>query len=184
MAKQETQITTVTMLNGDVVDFPGKRRIIKTTNIEADGTINIRLDFVNGETRHFTVPQALLAKFAAHGAEQKLGDETAGLTDIDDCVIAIDDLTERLNKGEWNIKRESGGMAGASVLAKALIEHTGKTPEQIKQFLSTKTQAEKQALRANAKIRPIVERIEAEKAAKKSNGAGVDTEALLGELEV
>lgn len=180
MAK-DTQITTVTMLNGDVVDFPGKRRIIKTTTIGDDGSITVRMDFVNGEVRFFVVPQELLAKFAAHGAEQKLGDETAGLTEIDDCVMAIDELMERLGKGEWNVKREAGGMAGASVLAKALVEHTGKTPEQIKAFLSTKTQAEKQALRANAKIKPIVERIEAEKVAKKSS---IDTDSLLGELDV
>lgn len=181
MAKQEPQITTVTMLNGDVIDFPGKRRMLKSTSIGDDGSISLRMDFINGETRHFTVPTSLLAKFAAHGAEQKFGDETAGLTEIDDCVLAIDDLIDRLGKGEWNIKREAGGLAGTSVLAKALIEHTGKTPEEIKQFLSTKTQAEKQALRANAKIKPIVERIEAEKASKKG---GVDTDAMLGELGV
>ena len=52
--------------------------------------------------------------------------------------------------------------------------------EQIKQFLNGKSQAEKVALRNNPKIKPIVERIEAEKASKKAN---VDTDAMLGELE-
>ena len=51
-------------------------------------------------------------KFAAHGAEQKLGDEIAGLEDVDDCVIAIDSLIDRLYNGEWSVKREAGGMAG------------------------------------------------------------------------
>jgi len=178
MAAKETQITTVTMLDGRIVDFPGKRKMLKESIIQ-DGQVQVRLDFVNGESRLFTIPNDLLLKFAAHGAEQKLGDETAGLAEIDDAVMAVDDLTDRLNKGEWNVKREANGMAGTSVLAKALVEHTGKTIEQIKAFLATKTQAEKSALRSNAKIKPIVERIESEKASKKSS---VDTDALLGEL--
>jgi hypothetical protein len=72
-------------------------------------------------------------------------------------------------------------MAGTSVLLRALIEHNAgrKSVEEIKAWLKGKTQAEKNALRGSAKLKPIVDRIEAEKAAK---NAKVDTEALLGEL--
>lgn len=178
MAKAETQITTVTMTDGSVVDFAGKRKLLKTAQ-EVDGKVQVRLDFRNGETRLFTVPDALMNKFAAHGAEQKLGDCIAGLDDIDDCVMAVDEVIDRLYNGEWNAKRESTGMAGSSVLARALVEHTGKSAEEIKAFLATKSQAEKVALRNNPKIKPIVERIEAEKVSKKSD---VDTDALLNEL--
>ena len=178
-AKPETTVETVTMTDGRVVDFAGKRKLLKTA-AEVAGKVQITLDFRNGETRAFTIPDDLLSKFAAHGAEQKLGDEIAGLSDTDDCVIAIDDLIDRLYNGEWNVKREASGMAGTSVLARALVEHTGKSMEQIKAFLSTKTQAEKVALRNNPKVKPIVERLEAEKVSKASK---VDTEALLGELE-
>jgi len=180
MAAKETQITTVTMLNGDIVDFPGKRRMLKETIIdEAAGTVTVKLQFINGETRMFQIPPSLLLKFAAHGAEQKYGDETAGLTEVDDAVLAVDDLNDRIQKLEWNVKREASGMAGTSILAKALVEHTVKTIEQIKAFLSVKSQAEKAALRANSKLKPIIERLEAAKATKAS---AVDTEALLGEL--
>ena len=72
-------------------------------------------------------------------------------------------------------------MAGTSVLVRALVEHTGKTVEAIKAFLANKSQAEKVALRNNPKVKPIVDRIESEKAAKKSS---VDTDALLDELAV
>lgn len=181
MAAKETQITTVTMLDGRVVDFPGKRRMLKQTIIGDDGSVKIRIDFVNGETRLFTLNPALILKFAAHGAEQKFGDETAGLTEVDDAVMAVDDLNDRLTAGEWNVKRESNGMAGTSVLAKALVEHTGKTIEEVKAFLATKTQADKAALRTNSKLKPIIERIEAAKAKKSES---VDTEAMLNELEV
>lgn len=179
-AKPETTVETVTLTDGRIVDFAGKRKLLKESSVTADGKVAVRLDFRNGETRLFTIPDALLNKFAAHGAEQKLGDEIAGLTDIEDCILAVDELIDRLYNGEWSVKREANGMAGTSVLVRALVEHTGKTVEQIKQFLSGKSQAEKVALRNNPKIKPIVERIEAEKASKKAN---VDTDAMLGELE-
>ena len=192
MAKAEPVITTVTMDDGRVVDFPGKRKLQKTSTISADGVVTVRLDYVNGETRLFTMPESLKARFAAHGAEQKLGDQIAGLkgkdggeADIDDCVFAVDELMDRLNKGEWSLTAAAGnGMAGSSVLAKALVEHTGKPMDKIKEFLSGKTHAEKVALRGNDKLKVIVERLEAEKAARStSKGSPVDTNALLGELE-
>ena len=180
MSKPETQIETVTMTDGRVVDFAGKRKLLKESSVNADGKVEVRLDFRNGETRLFTIPDAMLNKFAAHGAEQKLGDEISGLTDTEDCVLAVDDLIDRLYNGEWNVKRESNGMAGTSVLVRALVQHTGKSVEDIKTFLTGKTQAEKVALRNNPKIKPIVEQIEAEKASKKG---AVDTDALLAGLE-
>lgn len=182
MAKQETAVETVTMQDGRVVDFAGKRKLLKESMVTPTGEVQVRLDFRNGETRLFTVPPALRDKFAAHGAEQKLGDEIAGTDEVDDCVLAIDNLIDRLYNGEWTVKRESSGMSGTSVLLRALVEHTGKTAEAIKAFLMGKSQAEKVALRNNPKIKPIVDRIEAEKAAKASKSS-VDTDALLGELE-
>ena len=179
MAKVETAIETVTMEDGKIIEFAGKRKLLKTSTISPAGEVAVRMDFRNGQTRTFTVPGTMLAKFAAHGAEQKLGDEIAGLDDIDDCVMAADELIDRLYNGEWGIKREANGMAGTSVLARALCELTGKTREQIKAFLAGKSQAEKVALRNSGKVKPIVDRIESEKASKKSN---VDTDALLGEL--
>lgn len=177
-AKKETQVTTVTTRDGKIVEFAGKRKMLKTS-FEREGKIVTRLDFLNGEFREFTIPDTLLNKFAAHGAEQKLGDEIAGVDDVEDCVLAIDSLIDRLYNGQWAIKRESSGMSGTSVLLRALVEVTGKSVEAIKAFLSTKTPAEKIALRNSAKIQPVVQRLEAEKAAGKST---INTDELLAEL--
>ena len=171
-------VETVTLSDGRKVDFVGKRKMLKETLIE-NGQVSIRLDFRNGETRTYSIPQDLILRFAGHGAEQKYGDETAGVDDIDDMVLAVDDLDGRIQKGEWSIKREGGGMAGTSVLLRALMEFSGRTAEQVKEFLGSKSQAEKLALRNSPKVKPIVERLESEKAAK---GSKVDTEALLGAL--
>lgn len=183
-AKKEPVVETVTMDDGRVVDFTGKKKLIKESLIDAaSGEIKVRLDWRNGETRIFTVPTALLAKFAAHGAEQKLGDEISGVEAIEDCVQAVDELIERLNKGEWSLKRDASGLNGASILARALVEVYGKSPEQIRAFLSTKSAAEKSALRESPKLRDVIAKLEAEKAAKRKDKAPIDTDALLGGLE-
>lgn len=181
--KAKATVEKVTMTDGRIVEFVGKRKLLKES-IFTDGETTlalplIRLDFRNGETRTFELPEALLLKFAAHGAEQKLGDETAGEDDVDDMVLSVDELIERLNKGEWSIKREGGGMAGTSVLIKALMEYSGHPLERVKEFLKNKTQADKVALRQSEKLKPIVDRLEAEKLAK---SAKVDVNALLSTL--
>lgn len=181
--KGQVQYETVTMEDGRIVDFAGKTRLMKTAEVK-DGVHTVRLDFRNGVTKTFTLPQDLLSKFALHGAEQKLGDEVAGVTDLDDAVIAIEELIARLDKGEWAVRREPGSsVAGSSVLVRALVEQSGKTAETIKAFLANKSHAEKMALRANPSIKPIIDRLEAEKAAKATKkGPAVDTDALLAEL--
>jgi len=175
---------TVRMDDGRDVEFGGKRKMLKTSTIdEASGEVVVRMDFVNGETRTYNIVSALMAKFAAHGAEQKLGDEIAGVEDVEDCVIAIDAILIRLENGEWNVKRDANGMAGASVLAKALIELTGKSKADIMVFLGTKSHAEKIALRTNPKLDGIVKRLEAEKASRSTKkGSTIDSDALLAGL--
>ena len=171
-------VEQVKMTDGRTVEFVGKRKMLKESFINGM-EVDIRLDFRNGETRTFRIPDSLLIKFAAHGAEQKLGDETAGVPEVEDMILGVDELIGRLEKGEWSTQREGGGMTGTSVLMKALMEHSGRTAEQVKAFLVGKSQKEKLALRASPKIKPIIDKLEAEKQAKSND---VDTEALLGGL--
>lgn len=178
--KPKSEKISVTMNDGQTVEFNKKQKLVKTSNIADDGTVSIRLDFVNGEVRHFTSPPSLIARFAAHGMEQKLGDAIAGETDIGDAVLSVDDLIKRLNEGEWNITRAAGAFAGTSILIQALVEASGKSVDDIKAFLANKTQAEKLALRRSEKLKPIIDRLEADKASKSKNA--VDTDSLLGEL--
>src|SRR5208282_600443 len=173
-------VEAVKMTDGRVVEFVGtKRKMLKESLFGESGDIAVRLDFRNGETRTFPLPKTLIAKFAAHGAEQKLGDETAGEEDIDDMIIAVDTLIARLENGEWSTKREGGGFAGTSVLLRALVEYRTQVAEskgetadvatitaKVKEFLSDKKQAEKMALRTSPKLKSIVERLEAEKTAR------------------
>lgn len=178
--KTPAEKISVSMEDGSTVAFNKKQKLVKTSTIGDDGSVSVRLDFTNGAVRNFTIPASLMSRFAAHGAEQKLGDAIAGETDVNDAVLSVDDLIVRLSNGEWSVKREAGAFAGTSILIQALVEASGKDVEAIKGFLSTKSQAEKIALRRSDKLRPIIERLEAAKAKNSKNA--VDTDSLLGEL--
>jgi len=182
-SKKEPNVTEVTMDDGTVVTFPGKRRLLKSSTISEDGfTVETRFDFVNGEFRIFKIEadNKLFAKLAAHGAEQKIGDEIAGLDDIEDAILAVDNLMDRLKEGKWQAERESSGLAGTSILARALIKQSGKSAQVVKEFLKGKTNAEKLALRNNPAIAPII--AELEKNRKKKVKEAIDTDSLLEEL--
>ena len=95
-AKSTVEKIAVTMADGREVAFNKKQKLVKTSEFGEDGSVSVRLDFVNGETRNFVIPTDMLNRFAAHGAEQKLGDAIAGETIIDDAILAVDDLLTRL----------------------------------------------------------------------------------------
>lgn len=181
--KPATTVTPVKMTDDRIVDFPGKRRLQKSTFISPEGEVTVVLDYVNGETRTFKPRLDMYPIYVGHGAEQKLGDEMAGIDDLDDAILAVDNLIENLNKGEWKQKGDASGMAGTSILLKAMVEYTGKTIELVKEFLKDKTPAEKAALKTSKipnktgqTIKGIADRLEEEKAAK---GSKADAATLL-----
>jgi hypothetical protein len=183
-AGTKTEKVTVQMSDGRSQDFNKKQKLVKTSTIGDDGSVTTVLDFSNGETRTFSVPTSspIFSRLAAHGAEQKLGDAIAGESDINDAVLAVDDVLGRLNNGEWNVTRQAGSFTGTSILIQALVEASGKSVEDIKGFLGNKSQAEKFALRRSEKLKPIIDRLEADKASR--NKTSVDTDAMLADLGV
>lgn len=181
--KKERVEEKVVMSDGREVIFVGKRKLLKEVMIEGS-VVKVRFDFRNKETRTFQLPDALLLQFAGHGASQKIGDETAGEEDVDDMTIAVDELIDRLNKGEWRTKAEGGGFGGASILVKALVEKTGKPTEEVKAFLKkaveggTTYQKLNDAFAEDDEVGPIIKRLKKEKA----GDSKVDTKGLLGGL--
>jgi hypothetical protein len=177
--KEKTPSTVVEMSDGRKVEFVGKRKMLKTAEVEGTNAV-LRIDFLNGETRKVSVDQTdpLYARYAAHGLSQKIGDEAAGEETVDDMVVSIDAIIERLAKGEWGTERKAGdGFSGASVVIKAIMEATGKDLAFVKNFLETKLAAGKEAgltrqkLYASFKVpgtktAPIIERLEREKLTK------------------
>lgn len=188
-AKKAVEYNAVTMTDGRVVEFPGKRKMIKESFKGEGGDLYVRLDFVNGETRLIKLHPDLIEKYALHGAEQKYGDETAGVEDVADMVVAIDALDSRLSQGVWTKEREGGGgFAGASIVLRAIAEVKGVSIEKVKAFVEAKLAGDnaptRQALynsfRQVPAIKAVIDRLEAEKAAK--GGKVADAEAALAEL--
>jgi len=205
--KAKAEVLTVTMEDGRSVDFAGKRKVLKETVIDESlivvdgdvmqisaGAIAVRMDFRNGATRLLPIPLSLLARFAGHGGEQKFGDELASPADKplseDDMVIAIDDLFADIAAGKWGKGRAAGGggVSGASLVVRAIMEASGKDLATVKAFLEKKLAADPQLTRPalyNSFRAPgtatgaIIKRLEEEKLTKT---AKIDADAALAEL--
>ena len=182
--RAKAEVEQVTMTDGRTVGFAGKRKMVKETLEKG-----VRFDFRNGETRTFTIPDSLMTRLAVHGAAQKIGDETAGVEDVEDMVVGVDEIISRLSAGEWGAQRASAGdsFSGASVVIRAICEATGKSVADVKAFLQKKLDGDPKLTRAalynsfrnpSSKTGQIIERLEREKRSK----TAVDADALLGEL--
>lgn len=185
--KPKTEVVSIKMLDGRVVDFPGKRRIQKEGLVGPNGELAVRFDFRNGETRLLQLRPDMIAKYALHGAGQKGHDEVAGLkddkgqpADIDDMVLAMEELFDRLAEGKWESREPGESTAGMSILLTAICNVTGKPRDVIKNYLKDKSKAQKDALAASAKYKDEVARLRALREATKPK---VDTAALESEIE-
>lgn len=185
------EVVTVEMSDGRMVPFTGKAKMLKDVDAEAG---KVRFDFRNGETRSFDVEgSTLLLRLACHGASQKIGDETAGEDDVDDMVLAVDSILERLGRGEWGAVRARGdGFAGASIVLRAMAEATGKPIADVKAFFENKLKAAQvrgetltrkdlydSVRKPGTKTGDIIARLENEKKAK---AAKFDGDELANEL--
>lgn len=167
-----------------VLEFGAKEKVKKMSSVKPDGAIEVKFAFRNGQVRTFDMGPAdpLYSRAAMHGLDQKFGDEFAGLADPDDCVLAFEDLATRIGSGEWNMARQSDGMAGVSILAKALVRLTGKTIEQVKEGLKSLTAAQKAALRKQPAVAKVINELEEEREARKPTDKRIDADALLSQF--
>ena len=180
---QAAEKIKVQMEDGRICEFGAKQKMLKSSEIDGNSIV-CRFDFANGKSLTYMPVGDIKQQLISHGAEQKIGDECAGVAEVEDCYLAVEAVIVRLDKGEWSKERSSNGMSGTSILIRALVEKSGKPVDTIKAFLADKSQAQKLALRNNPAVKVIVDRLEAEKAAKKGPAAVIDTDGLLGELEV
>lgn len=171
----------------------------KTTNtpaiaaeINADGTALV-LTFSHGESltiKPTDLSPTIVAQAIMHGLKQKLVDaaaisrnpETGRAASVADKFDAVKEVYDRLLAGEWNKRRESGaGGSAGGLLFRALCRmYAGKKDaDAIREFLEAKTDAEKAALRKNAKVAAIIEEIRAESAKPGDTSA----DDLLADLE-
>lgn len=151
----------------------------------------LTLMFANGETlimRGDALNNDVQQYAMMHGLKQKLVDaaaisrnpETGRAATVEDKYQAVKTVYDRLLSGQWNATREGGGNAGGLLFQALCRMYQGrKTPDQLREFLAEKTDAEKTALRKNPRVAQIIEEIRAEQ----GKAANIDTDELLGELE-
>ena len=163
-----------------------------TVLTEPSGTpYGLRLAFANGEVLEITQGQLsadIRAYGLIHGLKQKLVDaaaisrntDTGRAASIDDKYAAVKEVYDRLLAGEWNKRREGAGTGAGGLLFRALCRmYAGKkSADDIKAFLEAKTDAEKAALRKNARVATIIEEIRAESA----RPGDVDSDDILAGL--
>lgn len=167
-----------------------KRESVVTTEVNREaGALFIRFPRL-GDDKTMRLDVAALSPEIVeiatyHGLKQKLIDAAAigrnpdtgkSATDMDKWQ-AVDSVYQRLMSGEWNAPRE-GGDGSASLLARALMRMTGKTRADVDEWLKAKSDVERKALRANAKVAAIIAEIQAENV-----DDSIDTDELLSELD-
>lgn len=155
---------------------------------EPSGTpYGLRLTFAHGESLEITAGQLsadLRAYALVHGLKQKLVDaaaisrnpDTGRSATIEDKFAAVKEVYDRLLAGEWNKRREAGTATGGGLLLQALMRlYAGrKTEEELRAYLDKLTDKEQAAIRASARVAPIIAAIKEERDAKKAKDVNAD----------
>jgi hypothetical protein len=175
---EERKVTAVVAEDGQTYEFGEKAKVKKLSSTEGTQVV-VKFVFRNGAVRStaFSADHPLFVRLAQHGADQKIGDEFAGLDDPEDCVAAFEGISARLQAGEWSEKRQSEGLAGTSLLARALAEVTGKSLAEVKERLAATPKEAKAAIGKQKAVAAVIDRLKAERDAKK--GVQVDADAAL-----
>lgn len=195
--KAPTEYSKVVMEDGRTVEFAASRKTDKTILEDAGGNaIGVRIDFVSGATRTLLFSElsnGILLQSCGHGISQKAGDNYASVKEVDDMVLAVDEIFTRLRAGDWAAKGEPGDSTnGASIVIKAIMEVTSKDITFVKNFLQGKLDAAKargeklsrqelyNSFRVpTSKTGQVIKRMEEEKLSKSTKA---DAGALLEEM--
>lgn len=136
---------------------------------------------------------AVATKAMLHGLEQRIRDAGAvPRADKDGNIIPAEEHArmkwERMSRlvehyltgtADWSIAPAGDTGPKGGILFKALCRmDTGKTPEQLREWLSARSKKEQAALRNDPKVRAIIAEIEAETVAD----SAVDTGSLLAQI--
>lgn len=179
---KEVVRTAITMSDGSTVEFTERQKCITQRLEDASGAITgIRFNFKTGDflVVSKTDIEGLSERFMWHGVEQKYRDEFAAAKEDDDAFEWVTALHGRMCKGEWREAREGGGVAGAGLLVKALMEIHSLTADKAREFLADKSPKEQSILRDYP---PIAEKIREIKARSPKADTSAQAAALLSGL--
>lgn len=176
-----------------------KRQPAVTTSYD-EKTGKFSVNFADGRFHEFDLDRLapeIALRATIHGLNAKFVDaaaiardpETGRTATLDTKHAAVMEVVLRVTDPSapmWNKVREGGAGGGGSLLVAALVRmYKGrKTDEQIRAYLLTLTDAQKQALRNDPAIAPIIRKIKDEREAQRGQKAsGIDSRALLAGLD-
>ena len=94
--KKVTERTAVKMEDGSTVEFAGNRQVSKSVEVNPQsGEVTVKFAFRNGALRQISaggLSREVQLRALGHGLSQKIGDNFAGVKDLDDIVLATDDM--------------------------------------------------------------------------------------------
>lgn len=134
-------------------------KLNKSAVIEG-GEVTLLLNYSDGTGNSYRLPPELHLRAAAHGALDKLGklvSQTETLAGLKDAISA---QFEQWNGYRWAGRGSS--QRGTSVVQKALMEHTGKSADEVRAFLKGKTMKQKNDIKRLPGVADIVARLEYE----------------------
>lgn len=171
---------TVTATNGKQYTFNKRVTLHKETEVLEDGSIKVTLVAKDGTVNESILNPSTVLQLAQFGAMAKLANCFHVEEDIEDAFTSVDELVAQLNAGNWTRERTKGEGKGGSMIVRAIVEVMGVPKQAAIDYLANLTMAQKFALAQTDELRPVVERLKAEKAAKKASGKNaVDTGSLL-----
>ena len=151
----------------------------------------VTVTFANGQDLAVdvsTLTPEIQQQAMLHGIKQKLVDagalsrntETDKPASVEDKYKSVEEVHGRLLAGVWHkerTKKADETVASKDLLARALMQMTGKDRAYVDDYLSAKTKEQRAALKKNPRVVSIVAELSA---ATVSNG--INTDELLGEL--
>lgn len=134
-----------------------------------------KVEFVLGNGKKLVclvkeIPDEMLDQLILHGLSQKVGDAAASCakgSEFGKALGAMSATWDNILQNKW---RADGG-SGSSALIEALVEQTGKTEEEVRKAVNAADEEKLKAWRGNAKVKAIMARIQAERAAAKADDA-------------
>lgn len=148
--------------------------------------VGARMDYADGTADAIvwedTTPE-IRAALMAHGWKQKVADgaaiprdtETGRSATTAEKIAAMRAIAARLASGLWNAAGGGGGgqSSAKALLIRAMAEFSGKTIEQAREYIESRTKTQQAALAVNPRIKPIIDRLQEETV------SGLDSDELL-----
>lgn len=116
-----------------------------------------------------------------HGLVQRGRDSYAGADNTADAREKLGAVLETLASGEWSRRGEGGG-AQTTQLMQAVANVTGKDIDTVRERFKTLTEAQKKALRKDARIALALEKIKAAAARERMKALAESAKAETGDL--